>query len=225
MRFSKVILTVFCIALIPMAASAVMINEIRIDQSGADDDEYFELSGTPGESLDGLTYIVIGDGTGGSGVIENVTNLDGLMIAADGLFLVVESTWTGGCGDTPDLVGTLDFENSDNVTHMLVSDFTGAIGDDVDTDDDGIIENSPWSAVVDCLGIVETEGSGDLVYCDTTIGPDGTFVPGHVLVCEGIWIIGDFTLCVYDTPGMDNTSACVVGTEETSFGSLKSLFR
>jgi len=225
MRFSKVILTVFCIALIPMAASAVMINEIRIDQPGGDDDEYFELAGTPGESLDGLTYIVIGDGTGGSGVIENVTDLTGLMIPAGGYFLAAESTWSGFCGGTPDLVGTLDFENSDNVTHMLVSDFTGAIGDDIDADDDGVIDNAPWSAVIDCLAIVESVGSGDLVYCDSTIGPDDTFVPGHVFVCEGLWFIGGFGFCTNDTPGMENTSACVVGTDETSFGSLKSLFR
>ena len=40
------------------------INEIRIDQPGTDNDEYFELLGEPNASLDGLTYIVIGDGVG-----------------------------------------------------------------------------------------------------------------------------------------------------------------
>ena len=56
----------------------VFISEIRIDQSGADTDEYFELAGTPGASLDGLTYLVIGDGSGGSGVIDpDFQQLDG----------------------------------------------------------------------------------------------------------------------------------------------------
>ena len=62
MRFSKVLLTVFCLAMIPVIAGAATINEIRVDQAGTDNDEYFELLGMPGESLDGLTYITTGDG-------------------------------------------------------------------------------------------------------------------------------------------------------------------
>ena len=60
------------------------INEIRIDQDGFDDDEFVELIGTPGQSLDGYSYIVIGDGVGGSGVLEAVVDLTGLVIAPDG---------------------------------------------------------------------------------------------------------------------------------------------
>ena len=40
----------------------IFINEIRIDPPGSDtENEYFELTGTPGASLNTLTYIVIGD--------------------------------------------------------------------------------------------------------------------------------------------------------------------
>jgi len=225
MRFSKVLLTVFCLALIPVIAGAVTLNEIRIDQSGTDNDEYFELAGMPGESLDGLTYVVIGDGAGGSGVIETAVDLDGEVIGMSGYFLAVESTWTGTCGTTQDLTTTLNFENSDNVTHLLVSNFSGAEGDDIDVDDDGTIDNPLWTAVVDCVAIIETVGSGDLTYCDTTIGPDGSYVPGQVLICDNYWIIGGFNFCDYDTPGLSNVDACVVGVEETSFGTLKSLYR
>ena len=41
----------------------ITINEIRADQPGADNDEYFELIGDASASLDGLTYLVIGDGS------------------------------------------------------------------------------------------------------------------------------------------------------------------
>ena len=79
------------------AGDGVTINEIRVDQTGADSDEYFELSGPAGQSLDGFTDLVIGDGTvGGSGVIEAVVSLDGQTIAADGFFLVSETTLTLG---------------------------------------------------------------------------------------------------------------------------------
>ena len=52
------------------AGGGVRINEIRIDQPGADEDEYVELAADPGTSLDGYTYVVIGDANAGSGVIE-----------------------------------------------------------------------------------------------------------------------------------------------------------
>ena len=71
----------------------VFISEIRIDQPGADTDEYFELAGTPGASLDGLTYMVIGDGFGGSGVIEAVVDLTGQTIPGSGLFVAADADW------------------------------------------------------------------------------------------------------------------------------------
>jgi hypothetical protein len=218
-------MAVFCLTLVPVIAGAATINEIRVDQASTDNDEYFELLGQPGESLDGLTYIVIGDGTGGSGVIEAVVDLTGYAIPADGHFLAVESTFTAACGDVPDYTGVLDFENSDNVTHMLVTNFTGAKGDDVDVDDDGNLDNPPWDTTVDCIALVETPGSGDLTYCGATVGPDGPYAVAHALVCDGYWNVGDFDLCALDTPGFANVDACVVSTEDTSFGSLKSLYR
>lgn len=181
------------------------INEVRIDQGGADNDEYFELIGAGSSSLDGLTYLVIGDGAAGSGVIENVTDLTGQSIPGDGFFVAAEGdTFTLA---TEDYSTTLNFENSDNVTHMLVSNFTGANGDDLDSDDDGVLDTTPWTAVVDCIGLVETVGSGDEIYCGTTVGPDGSFVPGHAHVCPTGWEVADFTLGVDDTPGTAN--ACV----------------
>ncbi len=227
MRLIKVSLILAGLALIAMPAFAISLNEIRIDQGGSDYDEYFELAGNPGESLDGLTYIVIGDGATGSGTIECVVPLDGYAIAADGFFLGAESTFSNTCGDGPDAdFGTLlNFENSDNVTHMLVSGFTGANGDDLDLDDDGVLDVTPWSAIVDWVSFVETPGSGDQYYSPRTIGPDGSYVPAHILICDGYWVIGSFTLCEFDTPGMSNATACTVPVEESNFGSVKSLFR
>lgn len=199
-------------ALIPATVLAVgpgvTINEIRIDQPGSDTEEYFELTGAPGASLDGFTYIVIGDGTGGSGVIEEVTDLTGLSINADGFFVAAESSFTLG---TADLTTTLSFENSDNVTHLLVEDFSGATGDDLDTDDDSILDVTPWSSIADSVALVESVGSGDQIYSTTTVGPDGTFVPGQAYDCatDG-WTIGEFSLGLTDTPGATNVCDVVV---------------
>lgn len=210
----------------------VTINEVRIDQPGGDADEYFELAGAPGTSLDGLSYIVIGDGSAGqgSGVIESIVDLSGLTIPADGYFLAAEDTFgTGGLGlsGTPDLAAPaefLNFENSDNVTHLLVSGLNAAIttsgfgGSDLDTDDDGVIDltgdwdgdsvddGAPWAAILDSLAISENVPNEDLVYSSTIVGPDGSFVPGHVYRFPnggGAWNIGGFD-GGQDTPGVAN---------------------
>lgn len=178
----------------------VKINEIRIDQPGTDIDEYFELAGTPGTSLDGLTYLVIGDGSTGSGTIEAVVDLTGQVIGSGGFFVAAESTFTLG---TADLVSDLNFENSDNVTHLLVKDFTGALGDDLDTDDDGIPETTPWASVLDSVALIEDLNNGEQVYSDTQVGPDGSFVPGQVFRSPDA--TGDFQIGAFDPAGGSDT--------------------
>lgn len=189
---------------------AITINEIRIDQPDADNDEYFELTGGPNAALNGLTYIVIGDGTGGSGVIEAVVDLTGQTILSTGFFVAAESTFTLGAAN---LITTLNFENGDNVTHLLVEGFTGSNGDDLDTNDDGVLDVIPWTSVVDSVALIQIVGSGDLVYSATTVGPDGGFVPGHVFRNPdgtGAFQIGGFTLGTNDTPGESNVGDIVV---------------
>lgn len=187
--------------------TTVHINELRIDQPGTDVDEYFELMGTAGTPLTNKTYIVIGDGTGGSGVIESAVSLTSTVVPSDSHFLAVGPDYS--LGGSPDLTATLNFENSDNVTHMLVNDFTGAIGDDLDTNDDGVLDIQPWSSIEDCVALIETIGSGDLVYCLTQVGPDGSFVPGQARYCPAGWEIGSFSSFSDDTPGVPNISCSV----------------
>ena len=187
----------------------VVVNEVRIDQPGSDNDEYFELTGAPGAALDGLTYLVIGDGTGGSGTIEAVVDLAGQAIPGSGFFVAAEGTFTLGAAD---LTTSLNFENSDNVTHLVVSDFSGANGDDLDTDDDGTLDVTPWSGIVDCVALVETPGSGDQLYCADSVGPDGSFVPSHAYLCPIGWEIGAFDPAGGDdTPGAANNCAAGPG--------------
>ena len=185
----------------PPAPATAALSEIRIDQPSTDNDEYFELAGEPGAALDGLTYLVIGDGTGGSGVIEAVVDLAGQVIPESGYFVAAEGTFTLG---TANFTTNLNFENGDNVTHLLVRDFSGANGNDLDTNDDGTLDATPWSEVVECVALFVSSGPGtELTYCDTVVGPDGSFVPGHVFKCEDGWRIGDFK-GGEDTPGAAN---------------------
>ena len=192
----------FMVLAIP--AGAVSINEIRIDQTGSDLDEYLELWGAPGESLSPLTYIVIGDGTGGSGVIETVIDLAGYSVGSNGTFLVSEATFTLGA---PDLVSNLNFENSDNVTHMLVDGFTGTNGMELDSNDDGVLDLTPWLNIIDSVAVLNALGFGDMVYSLTAVGPADGAAPFHVyrdVDGTGAWQAGDMVPSTTDTPGMSN---------------------
>ena len=129
-----------------------------------------------------------------------------------GFFVAAESTFTLGVAD---LVTSINFENSDNVTHVLVSGFTGNVGDDLDTNDDGVLDIMPWAVELDRIALVEEAnppGSTEYHYGPPTVGPDGSFVPGHVKRCPdgGAFDIGAFnTIGGSDTPGAAN--ACMGG--------------
>ncbi len=200
-------------------SSSLIINEIRIDQPGADNDEYFELRGAPGQSLDGVFYLVIGDQPGATpplqnGAIEAIVDLSGNVLDDNGLFLVAESTFTLA---TPDLVTTFNFENFDNVTHLLVRDFSGKLNQVLDTNQDGTLDLTPWSELLCSVAIVsvlEPDGiTAEFYYSSVVVGPDNGFAPGHIWRCSNTleWRIGPFDILKgEDTPGAEN-AACEGG--------------
>ena len=192
----------------------IVINELRIDNTGTDV-EFFEIAGPPGQSLDGMHYLVVGDGAGGSGVIEASIDLGGHVIPPSGYFVAGEPGFPGA-----DLGTELGFENNDTVTHMLVTGFTGAINFDIDTDDDGVPDSIPWETVVDAVAIVYPP-SLELPYgpgATCTAGPTCQQLtqspPGHVFRCAdttGAFNPGSFDLAVVplaDSPGQPNPCAC-----------------
>jgi hypothetical protein len=195
------------------SGEAVRISEVRVDMPGADDNEYFELEGPPGTVLNGYTYIVLGDGNDplDVGVIETVVSLDGVTIPASGYLLVAEPTFTLGTPDFITLPNALNFENSDNVTHMLVRGFTGALGDDLHAGTSCVLDTTPWTSVVDAIGLKGPDQT--CIFTDTYVGPDGAFTVAHAYRCapEGDWTASAFSIDVGgDTPGAPNRK-CTLG--------------
>jgi uncharacterized repeat protein (TIGR01451 family) len=124
-------------------------------------------------------------------------------------------------GVAPDLAVDPNFENNDSFTHLLVEGFSGANGDDLDTDNDGTLDVTPWTSVIDAVGLVEddppVDADDEFIYAiqlgGVNVGPDGTFVPGHVYRCtpDGEWTVGQFDPSGGDdTPGAANL-ACPAG--------------
>ena len=69
-----------------------------------------------------MSILVIGDAASPNGVIEAVVNLNGVIMPKDGILLIAESTFTLG---TADAVRSMNLEDADTVTYMLVFNFTG----------------------------------------------------------------------------------------------------
>ncbi|OUW04256.1 MAG: hypothetical protein CBD11_00775 [Phycisphaera sp. TMED151] len=197
----------------------VYINEVRRDEPGADNNDYVEVRGPSGQSMDGISLIIIGDGAGGSGVVEEVINLSGLVVGSDGALLICEDTFTLGPIALADLIpeGGVNLENSDNITLALVTNFSGSLDQDLDTDDNGTLDATPWLGVVDAVGSVEntdtpptgTEWSYATSLGGEDIGPDTTFAPAHIWRCPDslAWNIGFFGSDqgeLQDTPGVGN---------------------
>jgi len=173
------------LSLTAFSTAAIVINEVRTDMSGSDTDEYIELKGMPGESLAGLTLLIIGDGTGTasgttpatkSGAVEFVWQFGKAdVIGSNGFLVLRKDTMVtpidpGATQVTilPD-VATGVFENGQNSTVLLVSGFSGtnttngvvptADGQDLDTDDDGTLDVTPWTAIVDSMVVKQSPGS------------------------------------------------------------------
>ncbi|MCH2134362.1 MAG: lamin tail domain-containing protein [Phycisphaerales bacterium] len=176
-------------------APELAMNEVRTNHGGFDTTEYIELIGEPGASLDGLSWIVIGDGSGDSsaGHLETAVSLDGASLDANGLYSVILENL---------------FENSDPVTHAVVRNlnYNGSGTVDLDTNDDGELDVVLWDEIIDCVSLIG-EGDDALAYCSATIGPDGPFVAVGGYRCPdgiGDWVMAPFDLSCLDTPGALN---------------------
>jgi len=155
---------------------SVQINEIRLDQPGLDKDEYIEIVGPANTALDGLTYIVIGDEvqTGvpdSQGRVQVAIDLAGQNLGPDGLLLIAKNQFSLGSADLTTQFRLLEIGNC---THMLVAGFTASLGQDLDFLDNGVIDATPWSAVVDSIGLRRKSGTIGIYLTSVTLGPDNS---------------------------------------------------
>jgi hypothetical protein len=202
-----------------LALSQVVLNEVRIDDPGSDDFEYFEIFNR-GQSvirLDTISYVVLGKGAGGSGVITQVLPLPPFSLEPGSYFV--------GSNNSPlkidpdsDGIANIEalanfqflpaFENSSSVTHLLAIAFSGSVGDDLDTNDDGTLDVRPWVGVADAISFYAPGDS--LPYARSmgasfeNVGPDENNVPSHLFRVPdgGSWIMG--TLGQEQDPGSGN---------------------
>lgn len=140
-----------------------ILNEFVFNHVGTDTHEYVEIFGDPNTDYSAYSILQIeGDGAG-AGIVDSVH--------------VVGTTDANGFWFTGFLTNV--FENG-TITLLLVKDFSGAVGNDLDTNNDGVFDVTPWSALVDDVAVSDG-GTGDVTYSNTILAPGfggSSFPPG-----------------------------------------------
>ncbi len=145
----------------------VYLNEILVNPVGSDGNyEFIELKGSPSSALTGLSLLMVEGDSTGAGVIDNVVDLTSASLGVNGLLIMGENYSATTPFTVP--VDTTRFDMSGGMENgslsiMLVSNFTGAVNDDLDTNDDGTLDVMPWSGLLDSIGWTDG-GSSDRIY-------------------------------------------------------------
>jgi predicted extracellular nuclease len=125
-----------------------VINEFVANHTGSDFEAFVEVFGDASTDYSTLTVLEIEGDSSAPGVIDAV--------------LPVGTTNAGGYWIDPE-----DMENG-TLTILLVENFSGSVGDDLDTDNDGTLDSTPWTRIVD--DVATTDGGGsDLTYSSTVL--------------------------------------------------------
>lgn len=144
------------------ARGALVFNELQFDAPGGNvGKRFFEIMGTPGESLAGVSILAIdGDGAA-TGTVDNALSFGDAVVGSNGLALLrdTDAVLTPAPAEGTTLV-TTPFQSNENttITFLLVRDFTGAPAtSDIDTDNDGVPEAElPFGEVLDAVGFRDT---------------------------------------------------------------------
>jgi hypothetical protein len=214
------------------AGISTVINEFVVNHTGPDTHEFVEVFSAPNHDMTFLTIVEIEGDAGSTGLID------------DGVFAVgvadASGFWCTGFLDNVLENGTL--------TLLLVTNYSGSVGHDIDLNDDGVIDNPAWGSIWDAVGVTDG-GVGDLTYAtvtlDSSLPPAGFTVGGASRIPNGYdsnnvsdWCRNDFDGLGLPgfTGSLDSDEAvntyCTRNTKdgatpsiETSFGRIKAMYR
>jgi hypothetical protein len=197
---------VVLVALATSANAGALLNEIYVNPPSTDDArEYVEIARTSAADTLANVWLLEIDGDGSNaGSIDTALDLSAATFGANGLAWIGSNyatsgpPWPNTSATKVDLtrLGDPTLENG-SITFLLVSGFTGAAGDDCDTDNDGTLDTVPWSSILDSVGWLDG-GSSDRVYSLASLvqssgTPDAaTRFPGDAtLNSAAAWYAGD----------------------------------
>lgn len=193
-----------------ITVSEPKINEFSASTAGTDV-EYVEIFGDSNTDYSAYTILEIeGDSGASAGTVDEVIPLGTTDANGFGLINLAANALENG-----------------TISLLLVKDFTGALNVDLDANNDGVFDTTPWSAIVDAVAVNDGD-AGDLTYGVPVLGVsyDGLpFAPGGASRipdgfdsdAAGDWVRNDFDLAgipgfgdtivlgeAYNTPGAPN---------------------
>ncbi len=145
--------------------------------------QYVEIAGPETLPLSNIWFIEIDGHAGSTGKIDIAINLSAYSTGGNGLLLIRDAaTVLKPPPDAPTQVVVHDFNpdlSNQSATFALVTNFTGAVGDDVDNNNDGVLnKNVPWGTVITAVGI--SDGSaGNFSYGQALSPYFGTNIPAY----------------------------------------------
>ena len=189
----------------------ITINEFFASMTSTDNTEFVELFGTPGDSLDGLSLIIVeGDAGANPGIVDFRLDFSADdVIGNNGFFLIGNPTGLReNYNVTPDaFIKDNTFENS-SLTAALVQTNTLI----ADVGDGNVV--SETATIVDAVALTDGGASDTFFYSAPVVGPDGSFFPAGVRrLVDGVdtdsatdFAISDFGLGSENTPTPSNTN-------------------
>ena len=148
-----VLLGTALLCLVAVDARGQVINEFVANHTGSDLYEYVEILGTPSTDYSHLTVVQIaGDVGSDSGVVESVYAVGSTDAAG---------LWVSGFRMD-------EVDHDDSFTYLLVDGWSGSVGVDLDVGDDGTLDSTPWTALLDSVGVIDGDG-GDFNYLAQTV--------------------------------------------------------
>lgn len=136
-------------------ATAPIINEFVANHVGTDTNEFVEIKGDPATDYTGYSVVII-EGDGDSpGQVDQV--------------YAIGTTDANGYWVTNFLSDQIE---NGSLTFYVVEGFSGTVGDDLDVDDDGVLDSTPWTQIVDDVAVHD----GDMIdFVYSTVILTGTF--------------------------------------------------
>ncbi|MCC6793715.1 MAG: hypothetical protein IT366_01250 [Candidatus Hydrogenedentes bacterium] len=214
------------------AWAALQINELLTNAPGGGDNgfEFVEIKGSASESVANVWFLEIDSNGTTNGQVLNAVNLTSAgTVGTNGLLLIRDAATA--LSPSPDAATTIlinnfnpDLENNTS-TFALVTNFTGAVNQDFDTNNDGTFDLTlPWTAVLDAITIQDS-GGGDFPHGDDLGGvvlpifASPSFTPDYIVRDPNnpsTWIAGDV---VGTSPGPYTLAASEIN--DVSFGGIE----
>ena len=188
-QFVALLVLALCVSF--TAQAAVVIQEVLYDGPGTDPDDVFtELFGTPGTALDGWSLAGI---NGANGQVYRTIDLSGLVIPADGIFVIATASANSMLALLHDFIANVDWQNGPDALHLL----NGLnLIDSIQYGDAGIYNAGEGAFAVDVTGAVSL--SRDLLGTDsnnnaidfTAGAPSPGTGPSVVPIPAAVWLFG-----------------------------------